>query len=267
MTDASSRAPVASFLRAAGLAVGLAALAAPTHASAQAPQDVTWETSDERTVHATWYGAVGGGARGVIMALHQAGADGRGEYAPMIERLTYLGWDVVAVDLREGGDRFGTENRTDPGTGDYCAAEPDILGGISYVRARRADIPLVLFGSSYSGALALQAADFHDHDVSAVVAFSPASGEAVAGCLGEEATEGLLAPVLVLRPASEMERASVREQMETFEAQGHRTYVADPGVHGASMLVEERVGGDVEDTWIVVEDFLMEVGTVEGAGR
>lgn len=236
-------------------------------AGAQEPIDVSWPTSDERTVHATWFGAVGP-PKGIIMALHQAGASGRGEYAPIIPRLAEAGWDVVAVDLREGGSRFGGVNRTAGSdgeggeSGDYCSAAPDILGGISYVRGVRADIPLVLMGSSYSGALALRAGAFHNNDVSAVVAFSPATGGPMAACRGEEATEGLLAPVLAFRPAQEMEDEASQAQFETFQRQGHQTYVADPGVHGASMLVEERVGGDVEATWEVLEEFLVEVGTV-----
>ena len=223
-------------------------------------QDVSWVTRDERTVHATWYGAAGG-ARGVIMALHQGGASGRGEYGPIIPRLNEGGWDVVAVDLREGGSRFGGVNRTaeDDDVVDYGAAEDDILGGVSYVRAIRADIPLVLWGSSFSGALAMRAGAQRPADVSAVLAFSPAAGGPLADCRGEEMTAGMLAPVLVLRPASEMELESVQRQLEIVEEQGHQTYVARPGTHGSSMLVEERVGADVEDTWAVVEEFLLDV--------
>ena len=223
--------------------------------------EVSWITSDERTVHATWFGSLGP-PHGIVMALHQAGASGRGEYGPIIPRLTEGGWDVVAVDLREGGSRFGGENRTagdDGGNGDYCAAEADLLGGIPYIRGVRADIPLVLFGSSYSAALALRAAAVHYNDVSGVVAFSPATEGPMAACRGEEVTEGLLTSILAVRPADEMERDSAQEQFRRLREQGHRTYVADPGVHGASTLVEERVGGDVEATWRVVEEFLRDV--------
>lgn len=242
-------------------AVALLSLLVPAAASAQ-PMDVSWVTSDEHTVHATWYGAVGP-ARGIIMALHQAGSNGRGEYGPIIPRLNEAGWDVVAVDLREGGSRFGSENRTaGPGgdQGHYCDVEPDILGGVSYVRAVRADIPLVLWGSSYSGALALRAGAQRPADVSAVLAFSPATGGPMGDCRGEDMTEGMLAPILALRPAGEMELESSRRQFELLREQGHQTYVADPGAHGSSMLVRDRVGADVEDTWRVVEEFLLEVG-------
>jgi pimeloyl-ACP methyl ester carboxylesterase len=239
----------------------LVLLALPVHAAAQRVEEVSWPARDGRTVYASWYGAVGP-SKGIIMALHQAGSNGRAEYEPIIPRLNEGGWDVVAVDLRQGGDRFGEENRTageDGDTGDYCSAESDILGGIPYIRAVRADIPLVLFGSSYSATLALRAAAVHHNDVSGVIAFSPAAGGPMADCPGVEATEGLLASILAIRPAGEMELESSRQQFQRLRDLGHQTYVADPGVHGASTLVEERVGGDVEPTWTVVEEFLRDV--------
>ncbi|MFT4604462.1 MAG: hypothetical protein ACI9W4_001193, partial [Rhodothermales bacterium] len=74
------------------------------------------------------------------------------------ERRRWIEWvDVLAADLRRGGNRFGQENRTAPAGSDslygYCDALP-----------------------------------------------------------------------------------SVRAQLAEFESQGHITHVADPGVHGSSML-------------------------------
>ena len=48
----------------------------------------------------------------------------------------------------------------------------------------------------------------------------------------------------------------VPDQMALFESQGHETYIAEPAVHGSSMLNEKRVGEPVEETWNVVLDFL-----------
>ena len=45
-------------------------------------------------------------------------------------------------------------------------------------------------------------------------------------------------------------------QVELFQEHGHQTYVADPGVHGSSMLNETRVGSSTEATWTVVLNFL-----------
>jgi hypothetical protein len=64
--------------------------------------------------------------------------------------------------------------------------------------------------------------------------------------------------VLVLRPIGEMEIPAVRAQFALFAEHGHQTYVADPGVHGSSMLDAARVDGPVDATWQVVLEFLSE---------
>ncbi len=64
------------------------------------------------------------------------------------------------------------------------------------------------------------------------------------------------APVLALRPKREMEIDSVRKQKADFEMAGMQTYVADPGVHGSSMLNPVRSGGSTEAAWTVVLEFL-----------
>ena len=44
--------------------------------------------------------------------------------------------------------------------------------------------------------------------------------------------------------------------MQDFDSKGVQTYVADPGVHGSSMLSEDRVKASTEATWAVVLEFL-----------
>jgi hypothetical protein len=80
----------------------------------------------------------------------------------------------------------------------------------------------------------------------------------MAGCMPEDVSADVRQPVLALRPAREMQVPYVPGQMALFEEQGHRTYVADPGVHGSSMLNEARVGASVDATWAVVLGFLRE---------
>ena len=74
------------------------------------------------------------------------------------------------------------------------------------------------------------------------------------GVLGGVATPESLA---VVAPA--MEHEAVAEQLEWLKGLGYETYVADPGVHGSSMLNASRVEGDVEATWKVVLAFLAKV--------
>lgn len=238
-------------------------------AAPAAAQRVTFPASDGGTVHATLY-EEDRPARALIVAFHQGGASGEAEYAPVLPRLLAEGYDVLAVDQRAGGSLFGGTNRTIAARGgeetDYCAAYPDLEGALEYAGERRGERPIVLWGSSYSAALAMRLAATGPEDVIAVLAFSPASGEPMAGCLAEDVSDGIRIPALALRPRSEAERPGVSGQLERFGEQGHRTFVADPGEHGSSMLVEERVGAPVEATWAVVLEFLEEA-TRQGTGR
>ena len=86
--------------------------------------------------------------------------------------------------------------------------------------------------------------------------FSPSSSAA----LGDSSTalfmDKVKLPLLALRPISEMGLPSAKAQFESFAGLGIKTYIADPGVHGSSMLVESRADGDVEATWEIVLAFL-----------
>jgi alpha-beta hydrolase superfamily lysophospholipase len=233
----------------------MALTVSPQHAEAQ---QVTFPATDGDTVHATWY-RTGGTPAALILAFHQGGASGEAEYGPIAARLNREGFDVLAVDQRAGGSLFGGVNRTvrdQGGETGYCEAAPDLEGALAYARAERADLPIILWGSSYSAALVLRLAATNPEAVVAVLAFSPASGEPMTGCRGEEVSHDIDVPVLALRPRGEMEREPVAMQMQLFRNQGHQVFVADPGEHGSSMLVEERVGASIEATWEKVREFL-----------
>jgi dienelactone hydrolase len=195
----------------------------------------------------------------VIVAFHQAGSNGRGEYGPIAERLLVAGYSLLAVDLRSGGDRFGFRNLTADRLGqsvEYCDVMPDLRAAVHEARRLRPGSPIVLWGSSYSAALVLRLAAEEPAGVVAVLAFSPASGGPMADCRGEDLSDRIQVPVLALRPVSEMENESVEAQAELFRSQGHEVFVSKPGTHGSSMLVPGRVGADVESTWRVVLAFL-----------
>ncbi len=245
----------------------IAAFLLVTSAPLLAQQRVQLESSDGHPVHAYRFSADGSDlsedgmrdarvrARPLIIAFNQGGADARSEYGPIVPRLLDAGFDVLAVDVRAGGDRFGGRNLTVEvwgGEQPYCEAAADVEGALSYARDEH-DGPIVLWGSSFSAALVLRAAADRD-DIAAVLAFSPASGGPLADCRGEDVSARISAPVLVLRPAAEAERAAA--QLERFREQGHEVFVADPGTHGSSMLVADRVDAPVESTWRRVLDFI-----------
>ena len=195
-----------------------------------------------------------------MLLFHQGGASGWAEYAPIVPALTSRGFRVATIDQRRGGDLFDAANavaeRFDPETTSYCDAAPDLEAALDWAVDRTGDDGVVLWGSSYSAALVIRLAAERPDDVAGVLAFSPASGDPMEGCRPEAVLDRIDVPLLVLRPESEMEHAWIGEQLEIFDAAGADTYVARPGRHGSSMLVEQRVGASTEGVWGVVQAFL-----------
>ena len=223
--------------------------------------DMVIALPDGGRVHATFHGATTDKAVASLLLLHQARGDARGEYGPVVEDLSREGFDLLLLDLRSGGDLFG-ENRTAANyvqdTIGYCDAIPDIEAAIDWLAKREA--PLFVVGSSYSAALAIRAADVAPDKVAGFVAFSPASGDPMAGC--DPADHVSAAPNgFVLRPASEMEIERVATQLDYFAQAGARTLVVENGVHGASMLVDERTGADMAVVRDAVIAFVTERAT------
>jgi pimeloyl-ACP methyl ester carboxylesterase len=224
------------------------------------PREISYETEDGITIYGDVYDVGEDKENPMVLLFHQAGGNARAEYGAIIPVLLDQGYAVLAIDQRNGGSRLGGTNRTVEKLGEkkygYCEAYPDLAGALDFVEAEGYTGPRAVWGSSYSAALVIQLGAEHGERIAAVLAFSPASGDPLADCLPEKYSETLEIPALMLRPASEMEREKVKQQLELFGEQGHQTYVAGNGVHGSSMLNPERVGADVGDTWAVVNEFL-----------
>jgi dienelactone hydrolase len=221
---------------------------------------VTFRASDGVTVYSDVYLPSAGQAAPLILLFHQGGGDARGEYRDVVPRLTAAGFAVLAVDSRGGGTRFQSENRTVTALGSrtvaLCDAYADIDAALAFARRSGFTGPRILWGSSYTAALAVKAAAQHPSEVSAVLAFSPASGSPMAGCEPEPYVKELRAPVLLMRTRAEMALEWIARQMETWRAAGAEAYVVENGAHGSSMLVASRVTGSVEPAWEIVRRFL-----------
>ena len=220
--------------------------------------EISYQAEDGVTIYADWHeGPSELGA--VVILFHQARGSARGEYPYIVERLSDLGVSVLAVDLRSGGTGFGPSNRTvdalDSKDLGYCAAWPDIRASVKAARERSKG-EILIWGSSYSAGLVLRYAALHGDTVNGALAFSPASGDPMAGCDSAEFIEQIKIPVVAFRPAREMEIPSVQSQAEKLRAAGIRVYVIDGGVHGSSMLVPDRSEANLEQTWRLVENFL-----------
>lgn len=249
------------------IAICLTAIPAiSSRAPAQSPEtgavEVRYPVRDSLTVTADVYRGTAGADGPTILLFHQGGGSARGEYRNITPRLLREGYNVVAVDHRGGGDRFGAPNRAnvpDSVTFSYCDVLPEIDATVNLARAQGLGGPMVLWGSSYSATLALQVGARRSADVRAVVAFSPASGPPMRGCeaqpyMGWLARAGVAA--LVLRPRAELGDTGRVARLEAMRREGAVVHIAEKGVHGSSMLDAERTGTGTEAEWNTVLAFL-----------
>jgi alpha-beta hydrolase superfamily lysophospholipase len=247
------------------LALGASALAG------QAPPAFELTTSDGVRIPATALRSEETVGRPWVLLFHQDGASGLAEYATIAPRLHAMGLNVLLVDQRRGGDLFGGSNAVaaafDANETSYCDARRELDAALDYARRRDPGQRAILWGSSYSAALVIRLAAERGADVGGVLAFSPASGEPMDGCRPEPVAAQVTVPLLVVRPASELEHGWIAEQLALFEGAGHRTLVVEPGRHGSSTLVPERVGSDTSEAWAVVEAFLRSLPGVPGGAR
>lgn len=196
----------------------------------------------------------------IIILFHQARSNAKGEYGTIIPKLTNKGFNVLAIDQRSGGQLFGKHNRTVAKSTyknyNYCEAYPDLEAALQYVLEQGFKNKIIVWGSSYSAALAIKLTHKNQDKIHGVLAFSPASGRPMKDCNADGLLETLKTPLLLLRPAKEMEIESVKKQFNLAKKFSHQTFIAKNGVHGSSMLVAERVKSSVDKNWNAVYEFL-----------
>lgn len=228
--------------------------------------EVEIKTEDGILVYGDLFVVERGKKAPTVLLFHQAGSNGRAEYGYHVGRLTEYGYNVFLIDQRSGGSQFGGENRTvEDLSGDqysYCDAYPDLEAALEYLNDERFTGPRYAWGSSYSATLALRLGMEYPDDLSAVLAFSPAAGQVMAPCSASVYIKNIEIPSFVATPASEVskysgsKKRSNRKMAAAVANYVDELYVADNGVHGASMLDPNRVGGDVDKHWKAVMSFM-----------
>ena len=181
-----------------------------------------------------------GPVRGTLLLFHMAGSN-RGEYAPLIPRFTALGFRVIDIDQRSGGEQFDRVNETVRRLGhssNYLEALPDLEAALSHARGLKPTVPVIAVGSSYSAALVFLLAARHPGDVGAIAAFSP--GEYLgSGVSVQAAAATLKLPIFVTSSSSRSEVAAAREILAASSAAVKVQLAPHAGVHGASSLRED----------------------------
>lgn len=191
----------------------------------------------------------------VIILCHQAGYS-RGEYIDIAAQLNSFGFNCFAIDQRSGKSANGIVNETAKNAKErgrpteYLDAEQDILAAIKHVTMLYHRDEVILWGSSYSAALALKIAATHPQ-VSTVIAYSP--GEYLKGIDVQTAIKDLSVPTYVT--SSHKEAAAVttllsevtQTKVVQFIPEGH-------GVHGSKALW--RDAQDNGEYWASIYVFL-----------
>lgn len=245
-----------------GLIAGIALLAACTSTPAPVPNEtIVLTTPDGVTIHGEPFFEGLSDSQPLILLFHQGGSNGRAEYGPLTSWLNEAGYRVIAWDQRQGGGIYGSENRTvaalPEGTSyTYCDAYPDLERALTYALDTGLAEEVIIWGSSYSAALVFQLAANNPDKVSALVSASPASGGPMKDCLAREWLADVSAPMFVMSPQSEMERPSTQEQAAQMLEAGATYHIVIDGVHGSSMLVDDRTKKDMSADRAVVTEWL-----------
>ncbi len=114
-----------------------------------------------------------------IVLFHQARWS-RGEYREIAPKLVEQGFNCMAVDLRSGDEVNDVDNETFKRAAakklavDYLDALPDMVASVRFAKENYAKGKLIVWGSSYSAALAIVVAGEYPGLINGVVAFSPA---------------------------------------------------------------------------------------------
>jgi dienelactone hydrolase len=223
------------------------------------PAPVTFSAADGVTVYAASYAAADPKAP-VILLFHQANSS-KSEYAPIAPELVRLGYNVLAVDQRSGGDLYAPTNETVQHLG-RSAPMPDALAdleaALDWARRRYPHAPVYAWGSSYSASLVFALAAKHPREVAAVIAFSP--GEYFDDKrFVERAARQVRVPVFVDSAADAEEERAARAIVDAARSRLKVDYVPKAGVHGSSTLRADRDPAGAAENWSAVTAFLARI--------
>ena len=216
---------------------------------------VNFMADDGLTVSGLYYRATT--PKALILLFHQANSS-KDEYATIAPRLVEMGYSALAIDQRSGGAMFGKNQTaarmTTPVT--YGDALHDLDAALSWSRTMQ--VPIIIWGSSYSSALVFQLAAKHPKDITAVLAFSP--GEYLGpGKPVTAAAAKVKVPVFVTVASDPAELAQAKPIFAALTGLSNKLYVPAAGVHGSSTLIAARNAKGAEANWTAVADFLKSV--------
>jgi len=251
-------------MRGAAVALALLALSACHPKPANAPKESRAMSAEPVTLTAADGVKVAGvytstdKPKALILLFHQA-ESGKDEYATIAPRLATWGYASLRIDQRAGGDLFGV-NQTVKDLGrstSFYQAKPDLVAALAWAKDK--ELPVILWGSSYSASLAFLLAADYPEQVRAVMAFSP--GEYFTDkTLVQTAAAKVKAPVFATSAQDGHEIDEARTILAAVPGKDKEQFVPKQGgVHGASTLLRTKNKDGAEPAWAAVIAFLQKV--------
>jgi alpha-beta hydrolase superfamily lysophospholipase len=220
------------------------------------PEAIELTTSDGMKVPGTYRRAVD--PKALILLFHQRGSS-RAEFFEIAPRLVANGYSSLAIDQRGGGSMWRVPNRPAEQWGEndsHWDALPDLEAAFAWAKSQ--ELPIVLWGSSYTAALVFPLAAAHPGQVRALLAFSP--GEYLEGQTVTKAAAKLDIPVFV-SSATTLNEVGYAQPVFDAVASGDKEYFLPEagGIHGSLALIRAENPEGYEEVWAAVLGFLRRV--------
>ncbi len=226
-----------------------------TITSIQAQKTITYASKDGVTITADLYEKKG--TTNFILLFHQAGWS-RGEYLEIAPKLNAMGYSCLAVDLRSGKGVNNITNQTNKAAKskgkatEFTDAFQDIEASVAYVKKSFNPNKLIVWGSSYSSALALKFAGDHPNKADAVLSFAPGEYFGSDNFIKKSA-KNIKIPVFIT--SSKNEYSNWKSIFETIPTKSKQYYLPKTtGSHGSRALWEKFA--DNNGYWDAVKGFL-----------
>ncbi len=221
-------------------------------------KELTFASKDGHAITANLYEV--DSRKPVILLCHQAGYN-KYEYADIAPRLNAMGFDVMAIDQRSGGDFAGMSNKTYHSAKakglatEFLDATQDIEAAVDYLFERYGR-EIIVWGSSYSSSLVLFVAAENTH-VKASVSFSPGDYFGEARPSLTQVLKHHEKPFFITSSKEESERVS--NLLKDIRLNGYQIQFTPEGkgYHGSRALWNGQEGAD--EYWEALTLFLSKI--------
>ena len=237
---------------------------AGSNSKSAAFKKISFESSDGVAITADLYKPHQDAKTPFIVLCHQAGWS-RGEYREIAPKLNAMGFNCLAIDQRSGGKVNGVNNETMRQAKaaskpvQYVDAQQDMVAAIDYAKKNYAQGKLILWGSSYSSALAIRIAGEHPDKIDGALAFAPGEyfkSQGKSGSWIQQSAKKIKDPVFITSAKNEFQKwRSISESIPTELI--HTFLPKTKGNHGSRALWKQF--NDNESYWTAVKAFLEQV--------